>query len=68
MSTAPILQAGDIIHLAMPPSATKDESRETGLELINIYAALGITVSMVTHIHGLAGVVVVSVIRKPNPA
>lgn len=61
--SAPILQHGDIIHLAMPPSATKDESRETAMELVNVYAALGITVSMVTHIHALADVTVVSVIR-----
>lgn len=60
-----LLQPGDIIHLAWPVTQSGDAGAAD--EIIALYAAFGVTVSMVSFVSSpaLPGPYVISIIRKP---
>lgn len=64
-----LLQPGDIVHLSWPTSGNKEENERIAHQVIAMYQALGVTVSMVSFVTSpaLPGPYVISVIRKPLP-
>lgn len=70
--TAPYLQPGDRIHLAIPVSNRSQADAQASLDdalaaLIPQYAALGVTIAIHSGTSSLDRPTVVAVFRNPNP-
>lgn len=70
--SAPILQRGDAIHLALPitsglyGSDLRDEANRSSAEQVAFYATMGVTVAQTTWSTGLSAPVIVAVFRQPS--
>lgn len=71
--TAPVLHAGDCIHIALP---TGSNPRALGASITAAYEQIGVRVFMIDHTTGLDAPVIVGVVRgvpgrvtfRPDPA
>lgn len=62
--TAPTLEPGDCIHIAVPASAIP---ALTGENVTRAYEQIGVRVFMIDHVGGLAAPVIVGVVRGVSP-